>query len=205
MINKIEGKMFSFLKKSKPAADENVQICAKDSAYNLYLKAVEMSREARLYNEYGVADTTDGRFDLLALHVSLFLDRLEYYESNVEHASQIGQELFDVFFQDMDQSLREKGIGDTGVPKHMRRMLEGFNGRHSRYRIILSEYHKGLTEQASKNMRHALVKNIYNETDNEHVDQLLGYIENLIIGLKAVETNLFIHATFDGADVTKGA
>ena len=44
-----------------------------------------------------------------------------------------GQWLFDLFCRDLDANLREMGMGDLAVPKHMRRFGEAFYGRQAAY------------------------------------------------------------------------
>ena len=50
----------------------------------------------------------------------------------------LGQGVFDRFCQDMDDNLREMGVGDLTVPKEMRRMGEAFYGRAQAYRAALA-------------------------------------------------------------------
>lgn len=49
---------------------------AKTLAGRLYRGLMERARAPVFYLEFGVADTIDGRFDLVALHAWLVLDRL---------------------------------------------------------------------------------------------------------------------------------
>ena len=86
------------------------------------------------YRDYAVADTVNGRFDLIVLHLSLLLDRLAQDPA----LRDLGQGIFDRFCQDMDDNLREMGIGDLAVPKEMRRMGEAFYGRAQAYRAALA-------------------------------------------------------------------
>jgi cytochrome b pre-mRNA-processing protein 3 len=50
----------------------------------------------------------------------------------------LGQELFDRFCRDMDDSMREMGIGDLAVPRKMRRIGMAFYGRLALYRTALA-------------------------------------------------------------------
>jgi cytochrome b pre-mRNA-processing protein 3 len=50
---------------------------------------------------------------MISLHVALVLYRLR---AEGERERAFSQALFDVFFRDMDRSLREMGAGDLGVP-----------------------------------------------------------------------------------------
>jgi cytochrome b pre-mRNA-processing protein 3 len=51
--------------------------------------------------------------------------------------SDIGQDLFDMFFKDMDQAMREAGVGDMGVGKKVQKMVEAFYGRATAYDGVL--------------------------------------------------------------------
>lgn len=101
----------------------------------LYGAIVAQARDPALYAEYGVADTVDGRFEMVVLHTILVLDRLEEGDAR---AKQVGQAVFDLYCTDMDRSLRELGIGDLGVPKRMKTMTERFYGRAAAYRPALA-------------------------------------------------------------------
>ena len=64
-----------------------------------------------------------------------------------------GQALFDLFFRDMDQSLREMGTGDLVVPKRIRRMAENVYGHAAVYRRLLEDDDKaGLAEAIARNV-----------------------------------------------------
>lgn len=102
----------------------------RQTGERLYQAALAQSREPAFYTSMGVADTMDGRFDLLSLHVILLIDRLNGLGKDGVRA---GQAVFDAMFKRMDIDLREMGIGDLGVPKHMQKMMKAFNGRHQAY------------------------------------------------------------------------
>jgi len=106
------------------------QLRGPDTISTLYGMIVAQARLPCFYRDYAVADTVNGRFDLLVLHLAVVLDRLAQ-----EPAFQgLGQGVFDRFCQDMDHNLREMGIGDLKVPKEMRRIGEAFYGRSQAYR-----------------------------------------------------------------------
>lgn len=119
--------MLAFLKKKNPHSDP---------ARRAYARLLERVRAPVFYATYGVPDSFDGRFDLLVLHVFMVINRLA---REGEGAQAFNQALFDVMFADMDQTLREMGIGDMGVPKHQRRMMKGFNGRMHAYNEALAQ------------------------------------------------------------------
>jgi cytochrome b pre-mRNA-processing protein 3 len=96
----------------------------------LYGAIVAQAREPVFYRSFSVPDTVEGRFDLLVLHVHLLNARLT---AAGEAGAALGQELLDRFFEDMDASLREIGIGDLAVPKKMRSLAEAYLGRSAAY------------------------------------------------------------------------
>jgi len=102
---------------------------------SLYGTIVAQARLPAFYRSYGVPDTVNGRLEMIMLHAVLFLRRLE---GEAAPARALGQELFDRFCRDMDESLREMGVGDLAVPRKMRRIGEAFYGRQMAYRAALA-------------------------------------------------------------------
>ncbi|WP_336057320.1 ubiquinol-cytochrome C chaperone family protein [Nitratireductor sp. CH_MIT9313-5] len=96
----------------------------------LYAEIVAAARQPVPYAEWQVPDTPLGRFEMLSLHLFLFLHRIRGREGAL---ADIGQEVTDQFFKDVDHSLRELGIGDMGVPKRMKKLARMFYGRLSSY------------------------------------------------------------------------
>lgn len=96
----------------------------------LYGAIVAQARTPAFYLDFGVPDTLEGRFDLLVLHLHLANARLA---AAGQEGIELGQELLDRFFEDMDGSLREIGIGDLSVPKKMRTLAEAYLGRSAAY------------------------------------------------------------------------
>jgi cytochrome b pre-mRNA-processing protein 3 len=125
----------------------------RDTISALYGMIVAQARLPVFYRDYAVADTVNGRFDLIVLHLALVLDRLAQ-----EPALQgIGQGLFDRFCRDMDDNLREMGISDLKVPKEMRRMGEAFYGRSQAYLAAIP----AALDRDSRALIEALTRNIY--------------------------------------------
>lgn len=108
---------------------------AARAAESLYATIVAQARRPEFYTLLGVPDTVDGRFDMIALHMFLVLQRLKQAGPK---AAQVSQSLFDTMFADMDRNLREMGAGDLGVGRRVRAMAEGLYGR-------IAAYEEGLT------------------------------------------------------------
>jgi cytochrome b pre-mRNA-processing protein 3 len=109
-------------------------------AFGLYSAAVRAARRPVFYlappGGFGVADTLDGRFDLVALHVALLIRQLQ---AHAEPGPSLAQALFDAMFADMDRTLRELGVGDLSVAKKVRVMWEALHGRAVAYGSALEE------------------------------------------------------------------
>lgn len=103
------------------------------AGFELYGTAVRAAREPVLYERLGVADTIDGRFDLVGLHVVLLIRRLR---GAAPPGPALAQAAFDAMFSDMDDMLRELGL-DLGVPRRVKAMWEAFHGRAQAYEAAL--------------------------------------------------------------------
>lgn len=102
------------------------------AARSLYESIVAQARRAEFFIAGGVPDTLDGRFEMIVLHAHLVFRRLAR-EAADEEAAKLSQELFDLMFADMDQSLREMGVGDLSVGRRVRAMAEALYGRAAAY------------------------------------------------------------------------
>ena len=114
----------------------------------LYNQIVAKAREPHWYVEGQVPDSIDGRFDMVAAILSLVLLRLE------EDAAR-GQDmahLTEVFVDDMDGQLREVGIGDMIVGKHIGQIMGAVGGRLGAFREALADTAK---------LDEAILRNIY--------------------------------------------
>lgn len=111
-----------------------------------YEAIVAAARHPAFYANWKVADTLDGRFDMIALHTYLVLDRLKGAEPRFRQA------LVDEFFRDMDRSLRELGVGDLSVAKKVRKMAEVFYGRITAYDAALAGTEAQLVDAVARNV-----------------------------------------------------
>ena len=112
--------------------------------HGLYGAIVAQARSPVFYTHYGVSDSVEGRFELIVLHLMLVLRRLSANgvaaserEPALGPGSAVGQRLFDVFCRDLDDNLREMGVGDLAVPRRMRQFGEAFYGRQAAYGAAL--------------------------------------------------------------------
>lgn len=114
----------------------------------LYGAVVAAARAPIFYAEWGVPDTLDGRFEVIALHAFLALRRLKQSGENAAFA----QALFDAMFADLDRNLREMGVGDLSVGRQVKTMAKAFYGR-------VVAYERGLA--GTDSLEDALRRNLY--------------------------------------------
>jgi cytochrome b pre-mRNA-processing protein 3 len=137
------------------------------SIARLYGTIVAQARAPAFYQLYGVPDTVNGRLEMIMLHTVLFLRRLEGEAGPIR---QFGQGLFDQFCRDMDDNMREMGVGDLAVPRRMRRIGEAFYGRQAAYRTALDAPEHG-------RLAAVLQRNVFaGGTPGAEADRLATYV-----------------------------
>jgi cytochrome b pre-mRNA-processing protein 3 len=101
----------------------------------LWHRVVEIAREPDWYAKGGIADTVPGRFDAITLVLSLVLLRME----RAPELAQPTALLTELFIEDMDGQLRESGVGDIVVGKHIGRLMSVLGGRLGALREALAQ------------------------------------------------------------------
>ena len=109
----------------------------------LWHRVVELSREPALYRDDGVADSLAGRFDMIAAVLALVMLRLER-----DGMAQETVWLTELFVADMDSQLRETGVGDLVVGKHIGKLVAVLGGRLGALREALASYDPAMLEAA---------------------------------------------------------
>ena len=140
----------------------------------LYEAIVAAARRPHFYADWGVPDTVDGRFDMIALHTFVVLDRLKDDKT-------LSQQLVDRLFLDMDRSLREMGVGDLSVGKKVRKIAESFSGR-------VEAYGKAV-KAGDAEIEQAIARNVFADTK--------GDVKNLAQWLKTARQVLEKQSTVD--------
>lgn len=121
-----------------------------DAVHAVYGALVARARQPRFYADWGVPDTVTGRFDMISLHLALLFRRLRAEAGGRAFA----QAVFDLFFKDMDRSLREMGAGDLAVPKKIQKMGNLFYG-------LLASLDTALAADDPAAVERVLVRNVY--------------------------------------------
>ena len=159
---------------------------AKDrtNALNLYEKITDASRDPVFYAVWGVADTLDGRFEVLTVHMFAVMHRLKGQGKKCEALS---QSIVDVMFEDFDNTLREMGVGDMSIGRKMRDLASNFYGRIAAYeKAVLG------TDDAGDLME-ALARNIYQSNDHGDARHIHAYVMQTLERLEATDmANLLV-------------
>lgn len=100
----------------------------------LWHQVVAIAREPEWYAQGGVADSVPGRFDAITMVLAAVLVRMEREETLIPPSVL----LTELFVEDMDGQLRESGIGDMIVGKHIGKLMGTMGGRLGAYRDALS-------------------------------------------------------------------
>ena len=151
----------------------------------LYLAIVAQSRREIFFRDWGVADTMTGRFDMVSLHVGLVLRRLRAEGRNTQHFC---QDLFDYFFQDMDRSLREAGVGDLSIGKRIGKMGELFYG-------LLVNLSRALDADDREDMRGVLSRNFFEGETPEALTAFTAYVFDAARALDAQDPAAILEGT----------
>jgi cytochrome b pre-mRNA-processing protein 3 len=143
---------------------------------------VARARDPELFTAWEVPNTLDGRFEMLALHAFLVLNRLKREAA----AKDFAQILFDTMFADLDRGVREMGAGDMGVGRQVKAMARGFYGR-------IAAYEKGLGDEAE--LHAALRRNLFGTVQSRPepvVADAARYMRHQAATLAAVPVETFL-------------
>ena len=149
---------------------------ATDAAFDAYRSIVAQSRQEKFYAEWGIPDTVTGRFDMISLHLGMLLRRLK----GDPVSRPFVQALVDLFFKDMDRSLRELGITDIGVPRRIEQMGKMFYGLTEVLDVALQSGDAAQVEAV-------LVKNVYGSA-SAGASTLASYLLDESVRLAAQST-----------------
>lgn len=143
----------------------------REEALPLYNAVVTRGRAEHWYLAGGVPDSVDGRFDMIAAVLAIVLLRLE----REPEAAALSAQLTERFVDDMDGQLRQMGIGDIVVGKHIGKMMSMLGGR-------IGAYRDGL---AAGDLGPALVRNLYRGAAPDP-----AAVAHVAAGLTALDTAL---------------
>ena len=134
--------------------------------HRLYAAVVEQSRQPAFYATWGVPDSREGRLEMLNLHAMLAMRRLRGED---QEGRAVAQALFDLMFLDLDRHLREWGVGDLSVGKHVKQLAQSFFARAAALDPLLDAGDApGIAE--------VLRRNVYGDAPAPRVAELAAYL-----------------------------
>ncbi|MGY8985803.1 MAG: ubiquinol-cytochrome C chaperone family protein [Sphingomonadales bacterium] len=148
----------------------------KKKAANLYKSVVALSRNQDLFIGMNIEDSVDGRFNSITLHLSLILRRLKKEGNSLRG---VAIDLVSIFVMDMDRNLREMGVGDLSVGKHIKKMTSAFYGR-------AEAYEKALESNENDEISGALKRNLYKDQEipKDKLESMVKYVYETDIKFK---------------------
>ena len=150
----------------------------------LWHYSVALARDPAWYRDDGVADTVPGRFDVITLVLCLVLLRMEQDPALIPPTVL----LTELFVEDMDGQLRESGVGDLVVGKHIGKLMGVLGGRLGAYRTSLAK-----TDNAA--LLAALTRNV-TLLDGADAAALAGTVRGLAKRLSALDAGQVLAGDF---------
>ena len=153
---------------------------AIEPVYAVYSAIVAQSRQPRFYADWQVPDTVTGRFDMISLHMALLFRRLRAETGTNKNFSQA---VFDLFFKDMDRSLREMGVGDLGVPKRIQKMGNVFFG-------LLAALSEAMDAKDLSAVENVLSRNVFADGHGTQVRAMAEYLlrQDALVATQSTDT-----------------
>lgn len=139
---------------------------APPGAAPLYDGLMRAARQPAFYAELGVADSVEGRLEMLMLYVGLVVHRLAAEADGRETA----RGLTELFIDDMQRTLREIGYDDSGLKRRLKKLAGAFYGR-------MEATAAALAGDRSDALADTLTRNVYGgKADPEHAVRLAEHV-----------------------------
>lgn len=120
----------------------------RDEVRVLWARIVAIARDPAWYREGGVADTLEGRFDMVTAVLALVLLRMERAPDLVARTAP----LTEIFVEEMDGQLRQSGVGDLMVGKQIGKLMATLGGRVGALRAALAVGADELVQAVHRNI-----------------------------------------------------
>jgi len=182
--------MFTFFKKRAQR---------RQLANKLYTSLVQQARLPYFYTQKGVPDSFNGRFEMVLLHSYLVWARLL---KEGQQGEILSQSLFDVMFTEMNQAVRNIGVGDLGVPHHIKRMMKAYKGRSLAYlKAIMAQDDAALADSLRRNLYGTVT-----DVSAAQIEFFAAYIKQAHIVLEAQPSDAIMAGVIDfsGLNIPEG-
>ncbi len=155
-----------------------------------YDRIVVHGRDPFWYLDGAVEDSVDGRFEAVCTVLCAVLLRLEDDDTD-RNVRQFSVYVAELFVDDMDGQLRQNGVGDLIVGKHIGKMMSALGGRLGAYRTALAAGDCPQLEQA-------LRRNLYRDAPvtDAAVSASAGHLAGLYQRLKALPVQKVMQGEF---------
>lgn len=140
----------------------------------LWRQVVAQARRPEWYREGGVADTLEGRFDMMTLALALVTLRMERSAALAPQTAA----LTEIFVEEMDGQLRQSGVGDLMVGKQIGRLVSTLGGRIGALRIAMGDAGDALDQVVQRNVT---------LLETAEVGAICGYLRALAARLEATD------------------
>ena len=134
-----------------------------------------MTRNKKLYLEFGIKDNFSNRLILMLLHFAFFFKTYKNETNN-----KILQEIYDFTFRQLELSIREIGYGDQSINKKMKDYLNLFHE-------IIDKIH--FWDDASLNDQKITINSFLDADNNQH---LVTYFSNFYKNLSKNNLNSYL-------------
>ena len=153
----------------------------------LYESIVAAARREVFFRDMGIPDTMEGRFESIVLHLFIVLERLK---REGEPGQRVGQTVLECLVADMDDALRQIGIGDMGVPRRVKRAAAAIRER-------LQDYGDGAREglAAGDELERALLRHVYGHESGAAAPATMAQVAALAAYARAAVLALDGHST----------
>lgn len=120
----------------------------RDALRPLWAQVIAEARDPAWYRDGGVADTLEGRFDMVTTVLALVLMRMERAPDLAPRTAP----LTEIFVEEMDGQLRQSGVGDLMVGKQIGKLMATLGGRMGAYRAALAVGCEELEQAVHRNV-----------------------------------------------------
>lgn len=117
----------------------------KASSARLYGTIMTQARNTDFFGRFGLPDTAQSRFAVMVLHMFLVQNRLKAED---RAGQRLCRALTEYMVGDLDRGLREQGIGDVGVIKRMKILMQGYYQQMNAYEQAFSTEDEKALEKA---------------------------------------------------------
>lgn len=121
----------------------------RETAVKIYGATVTQSRNPVFFQGFCVEDTPEGRASNIIVHLFLVMDRLNKVKADGQ-GPRIARLISEAFITDMDDCMREMGVGDLSVPKKVKRTAQAMGERSMAYQKAQRESPEALATMLSE-------------------------------------------------------